>query len=1455
MPGMDNPFPSSFHPLIASWFLETYGRPTAVQAAAWPRIAAGEHVLALAPTGSGKTLAAFLDAISRLVRGEYDPARLSVLYVSPLKALNEDIRTNLREPLFSLRARFDREGAVFPDIRVETRSGDTPAGDRRRFLVRPPSILATTPESLAILLANPRARSVLAEVRLVILDEIHAVLDSKRGAFLACQVGALSLLAGEFRRVALSATVSPAETAAVFVGGRRKVPAGEGRPGIRYEPRQVAVVSPPAEKRIDLSVEYPEPPPPDPEAGPGGGLTESSRYGVLVETLAGRIRRNRSTLVFTDSRRRAERIAFLLNERAGAGSAYAHHGSLSKEVRRLVEERLKRGELPCVVATGSLELGIDIGSVDEVVLAGSPPAVSPALQRVGRSGHGVGQTSRGLLFPFHGMDLLRAAALAGAVRDREIEPLSPVENPLDILAQTLIALCAVEDRKTDDLYEDIRTFPPFLSLSREAFDRVVEMLAGRYESARLRELKPRLRFDRISGTLSAPEGTVRLLYSSGGAIPDRGVYSMRLADGTRIGELDEEFVWERKVGDAFSFGTRSWRIREIGPEAVEVVPLDRPADFVPFWKGEARYRSPVLVRRTLELSASFGPGGFPPGALDGLGLAEDARTALERFLESQARAQQGVPPAGPSCAPLELCSDPGLRGDAVTAVLHTLRGGSVNEPLSLALAAELEETLGVRIETVADEDFVLAVLPLVPGTSPESAIRDALGRLGDPLLRERRLRSRLEGSGVFGAAFREAAGRSLLLPRAGFGKRTPLWITRLRSKRLFDAVSSFGDFPVAAEAWRTCLTDLFDLEGFGSFLEGISEGRVRVEVFRTRAPSPFAREAVWQETNRFLYEGDGSERRSGSSLSDRAIEEALGSPALRPALPADLTADFASRLRRERSGWAPEDGPALAEWVKERVFIPGDEWEILAANLGSAARSALEADPTLDSRIARFRPAGGSLDLIVHEERRSEVEADARALLGEWLRYEGPVGPGRIAEVLGVPEETARAALGALSEEEGLAAGVRVAGANGELFCDETNLELLLRLARKAARPSVDERPASDLALFLAILQGLREIRPERPWEPLAGWTAPVRMWETELLPARRPDYVPAFLDRDFQEGGCLWFGAGKETVGLCTPEDLDLVLPDRPAESALVPEVLADFWTIRDASGLSPEDCARALWAEAWRGAASSDAWETLRSGLRADFGRRAAALPRAESGSPASSAFGTPRRIPRAIRDRWRGGPPVEGRWFSLGAEGDPDPLDRDQLDRERVRFLARRWGILCRPLLERELPSLGWGRLLGAMRALELAGEILAGRFFAGLGGLQFMSLEAFELFRTLEEDDEIYWMNACDPASLAGVEVEGLSRELPARTASSRLCYRGSRPAAVSLRNGRELRVFDDGGDPAGILAFLKVPRTRRVDPERKVVVETVNGHPAAAGPYAAVLKDLGFEADRGRMVLW
>ncbi|MDR1249264.1 MAG: DEAD/DEAH box helicase, partial [Treponema sp.] len=529
-----------FHPLAEKWFSETYGKPTKVQAEAWPLIAAGEHVLALAPTGSGKTLTAFMGAISRFIDGTYSAQALSVLYVSPLKALNEDIRRNLLEPIASLGILFEKEGAAFPDIRVETRSGDTPQTQRRRFMVKPPAILALTPESLAILLLNPKGRQVLSTVRYVILDEIHAALGTKRGAFLSCQIDRLGLAASEFQRVALSATVRPPEEAAAFVGGL-------GPEG----PRPVRIVAPPAEKRIEVLVDFP----PANAAEIGAEWKKADRYGprysALIDAVLERLgigasggggerrvtadenRRPHTVLVFTDSRQRAERIAFLINRQAGeAGAeqqiAYTHHGSLSKEMRQAVERRLAEGRLPCVVATGSLELGIDIGSVDEVILAGTPGSAATALQRLGRSGHGVGLTSRGRIIPFHGMDLVAAAALSSAIGEKEIEEIRAIENPLDVLAQIVLALCVEKKRHTDELYQTLRGFYVFRNLDRPSYDGVIRMLTGHYASARIRELKPRLFLDREPGTdalrgeLSAADGTQSLLYLSGGVIANRG---------------------------------------------------------------------------------------------------------------------------------------------------------------------------------------------------------------------------------------------------------------------------------------------------------------------------------------------------------------------------------------------------------------------------------------------------------------------------------------------------------------------------------------------------------------------------------------------------------------------------------------------------------------------------------------------------------------------------------------------------------------------------------------------------------------------------------------------------------------------------------------------------------------------------------------------------------------------
>jgi ATP-dependent Lhr-like helicase len=1490
---------SSFHPLVRSWFAAAYGKATAVQEAAWPPIAAGENVLAIAPTGSGKTLTAFLAAISRFIDGTYDAATLAVLYVSPLKALNEDIRRNILEPLRSLKDHFALAGEAFPDIRVETRSGDTPESQRRRFLAAPPSVLAVTPESLAILLLNPRGREALSRVKYLIIDEIHSVLGGKRGAFLSCQIDRLSLVAGEFQRTALSATVRPEKVAAEFSGGGGRV---------------VRIVSPPSEKKIDLLVDFPPEPssPPEPPAVAGQEGTEpfhyGKRYAALVEMVLERLgfdgeRCRRTILVFTDSRQRAERIALLVNKRARELAeqktaappeqiAFAHHGSLSREVRHAVEQRLAEGRLSCVVATASLELGIDIGSVDEVILAGSPGSSAAALQRIGRSGHGVGRVSRGLIVPFHGMDLLTAAALSGAVEDREIEETYPVENPLDILSQVILELCAEKGRDekwlADELYESIRGFYIFRTLSRASFDTVILMLSGYYGEERIRELKGRLYFDRADGAIRATDGLLRTLYTSGGVIANRGYYSLRLQDGTRIGELDEEFVWERRIGDNFEFGSRSWAVAAIGSEAVTVVPAERRSEFAPFYHADAVFRSPVLSRRVLELFSAFNNGDtvLPPS------FSRAAAEELSTFIENQVRAQESIPLPDPQHIPVEVIDDPS-RTDVYRIVFHSFRGGAINYPFALVLSRYLEDSTGTRVETIADDNAVLLFLPRFAGDEPEKLVTQSILAINGAEGRMLFLRQ-LEASGLFGAAFREAAERAIVLTKTSFGKRTPLWFTRQRSKRLFDAVSGFDDFPLTAEAWRSCLEDRFDIPGFAALVRDIVSGTVKLSFFRTHLPTPFSREQVWKDTSAHMYEYDERPdlRAAGASgrvsLADRIINETLENSNKRPPLPAALEADFSARLRREVPGWTPSSALSLAEWVRERIAIPLDEWESLLAALPEEPREELRADPTLAGRIASLKREGAEIPAMVHRDIAETWKAEAICLLGHWLRFQGPVSPARIGSVFGTDGAETEGAILALRESGELAVDVRVAGTETPFVCDRENLEILLRLSRKKTRPQITERPAATLIPFLARRQGIlirdsaENSRPDTsrleaspPWEKLQGLAAPAALWERDIFPCRMADYSPEKLDREIAQGNLFWYGAGNERAAFSTAASAGLVLPERSREDELPGIFLAhraffererSFWEIKDELGLDTRSCAELIWSLAWQGLLSSDTWESVRRFIERGAAPKSLTHETASQPPLRHLTHGGLQqfagRIPRALRNRWREGPPVPGRWFSLEADGgldDPagiDPLDEENLNRERIRLLLDRWGVLARPMLEREAPCISWAKLLPAMRRMELAGELYSGRFFAGMNSLQFAAPGIERELAAAEDETGIYRMNVCDPASPAGLELEGLPFPLPSRLPGSRLCFRGASPVCVSTKNVREIEFLFSPEDPdaESIMALLVPPRKTAVSP-RKTVIEKINGGPAAFSRYSETLKSLGFLPDRDKLILW
>lgn len=1487
----------SFHPLVREWFEVNVGRPTAVQAEAWQRIAAGEHVLAMAPTGSGKTLAAFLHAISLLVSGAFPAEGLSVLYVSPLKALNEDLRRNLELPLAGIARLFAERGVPCPEIRVETRSGDTPQSQRRRFLSKPPAILCTTPESLSILLDSPRARPVLAGVRLVVLDEIHAVAGSKRGSILASSVARLALLAGEFQRVALSATLRPAEEVARFVGGvALERDRGEKA---AYRERKVAVVSPPQEKTIEFRVLWPRAAVPavlDAGAPSQWGGEAGSRYDAIIPAIVARLPEVRSLLVFTDSRRRAERMAFLLNEAAGPGTAWAHHGSLAREARLVVEERFKAGELKCVVATASLELGIDIGSVDEVILAGAPPEVSSALQRAGRSGHGVGHVSRATVYPFHGMDLLLAAAVVEGAEARDVEALRIPRAPLDILAQQVLALAVERERHCDELYDIIRSFPPFERLARSLFDSTLDMLAGRYAvrgpggTSRIRELEPRVFFDRATGMVRARDSARFLLLSSGGAIADRGHYSMRVAGSkTRIGELDEEFVYERKVGDAFSMGTQSWKIVDIGPEAVEVAPLGQGADFIPFWKAEGRFRSPVVSERLLGILDRFASTGPDRGAVEAI-LGEEYRFDAEAarvaaaFVSAQATAAGRLP--GSCTISVEAYGDPARRGEAQCVVIHTLRGGGINEPLGLALAAAFEEAGWLAPEVIGDDNFVLLILPegeASDGASPvggaEGAAETVLSLLRGMDGRSRveaLVRRRLEGSGLFGAEFRENAGRALLIPRGGPGKRNPLWVTRLRARRLFDAVSGYPDFPITAETWRSCLVDLFDMEGLLEFLEGVATSRIALSSFVSRVPSPFAREAIWRETGEYMYRGDEMARRPASSVSDNVIKAAVASSRLRPRLDSGLVADFARKAKRLVPGWGPADPFELAEWVKERVLVPADEMRDLVVAGDGGLADALGADPGVGGRLEKVVLEGASLPVIVHAERLGELRAEPAAFIPEWLRREGPVAPTRIRALFGLGEEELSTLLDGL-EEDGVVVvdELRKEGREVEVI-DAENLEILLRLARKAARPELSARPAPDLFRLIARLQRLDRPAPasassaSRPadvkpdiapvLDALAGFCLPVGLWEGEVLGSRVSSYDPRALDYELSSGRRLWFGAGREQVAFCGLEELELF--GAGAASALVPpdRVTCDFWSLKAASGKDSRATALALWAEAWKGSLSTAGFEPLRLGMRNRFGRDLPELGSESVPGQVREGASRDRRIPRALRERWKGGAPVAGEWFSLGLPAEEtDALDAEELASARVRVLLRRYGVLGRALLERELPALRWGAIFPALRRMELSGELLYGRFFEGLDGPQFMSPEAFEQYKALDglPPPPPLWLNALDPAvnalAIAGSpEADGL--QFPARLATTRLGIVGGRLVAVLSRSGASLDVARDLDEVCAATLFGGLLDLRaRIGNRLKIV--TIDGGTAASSRWASSLAGAGFEPDRGSLVLW
>ncbi|ADG74439.1 DEAD/H associated domain protein [Cellulomonas flavigena DSM 20109] len=1251
-----------------AWFTGAFAAPTAAQTGAWEAVSGGDHALVVAPTGSGKTLAAFLWALDGLLTGEApaDPTqRCRVVYVSPLKALATDVERNLRSPLVGVRQAATRLGRALPEVTVGIRTGDTPPAERRAFATSPPDVLITTPESLYLVLTSA-ARRGLAGVRTVIVDEIHAVAATKRGAHLALSLERLDALLeaeggpGPAQRVGLSATVRPVDAVASFLGGAR--PPAEGG-------RQVVVVQPPSQKVIDVQVVVPVPdlgdlaaaarpgasgttpgtvdryggPGIDPDlAGfgapaPGAAPLEpvpspprTSIWPHVEERVVDLVAEHRSTLVFTNSRRGAERLTARINEvwaerrggdvpdpgaaqpaaapgqsgtSAGVDTrdastivARAHHGSMSRAERTRTESELKAGRLPAVVATSSLELGIDMGALDLVVQVGAPPSVASGLQRVGRAGHQVGAVSRGVVFPTYRGELVAAAVTAQRMRTGELEALAVPTTPLDVLAQQLVAMAAVDDWPVDDLARVVRRAAPFATLGDATLHAVLDMLAGRYPSEDFAELRPRVVWDRVADVVSGRPGALRLAVTSGGTIPDRGLFGVFLAGdagtsdvpadaertggrvrgGKRVGELDEEMVYESRVGDTFTLGSSTWRIEDITPDRVLVTPAPGVPGRLPFWKGDAPGR-PAELGRALgawvrELAAL--PDDGARERAEQAGLDPWAADNLLAYLRDQQEATGQVP--SDRVVVVERFRDE--LGDW-RIVLHSPYGARVHAPWALVLAARLRERYGVDAAAMHADDGIVLRLPDVldgaaDGTWGDDAGADAGPRLSledlllDPDEVLPAVRDELGASAMFAARFREAAGRALLLPRRRPDRRQPLWQQRQRAAQLLEVASRYPDFPILLEAVRECLQDDFDTEALTGLMRDVGAGRVRVVEVTTAHPSPFAQSLLFGYTAQFLYEGDAplAERRAAAlTLDPTLLAELLGTGG-ESQLADLLDPEAVQRTEAELAGTAPDRQAGTLEQVADVLRRHGplptaeveartrpevrDEVPAWLAELESARRAirvrlgGVPADRAEQwaavEDAGRLRDALGVALPVGVPEVFTEVLPDPLAdLLRRHARTRGPFPAAQAATRFGLGVAVVTEVLRRLEASRVLVQGrlrPDVLGGTGDEFCDADVLRRLRQRSLAALRAQVEPVDPQALGVFLPQWQGVQGVGRRasglrgvdavaRAVEQLAGFAVPASALESHVLPARVPDYVPAMLDELTSAGEVLWAG------------------------------------------------------------------------------------------------------------------------------------------------------------------------------------------------------------------------------------------------------------------------------------------------------------------------------------------
>ncbi len=1423
----------TFHPAVRAWFEERFGKPSPPQEEGWPVIGRGENALILAPTGSGKTLAAFLKCLDTLYQeGDSLSPGVQVLYISPLKALNNDIYRNLEVPLQGIAAKAAEMGITLPVITSGIRTGDTPQRQRAAMVKHPPHVLITTPESLYLLLTS-NARRILQTVRYMIVDEIHAISGTKRGVHLSLSLERLeALLPTAPVRIGLSATQRPLEEIARYLGG---------------VDRPVRIIDTGSRKQLDLMVEVP--------MADMRFLPEGSTWPPIYQRILERVSEHKSTLVFVNSRGLAERLTDRLNDLAGRETAKVHHGSVSRERREMVEADLKAGRLPCLVATSSLELGIDVGAVDLVIQIESPKSVARGLQRVGRAGHVIGAASKGRLIPKFRGDLLETACIVREMKRGRVEETHVPTNALDVLAQQIVAMTAMDEWRVDELLALLRRSYCYRDLSERQLNTVLEMLSGRYPSDEFREFRPRIVWDREVGTIRGREGSRSLAVLSGGTIPDRGYYGVYLA-GTdvKLGEMDEEFVYESRVGEVFLLGTNTWRIQSIEHDRITVSDALGAQPKMPFWKGDGLgrpYEMGVnLGRFTREVAERLSDPALPAWLEAECNLDRSAATNLIQYLKDQVDAAGAIPTDRQVV--VERYQDEA--GDARLVILSPF-GGRVNLAWSIVLKRRIRQFVGIDAEVTTNDDVIHFRLP---GADRPVDLAQLL-RI-DPDEAMELLLEEVGNTPLFGAYFRMSAGRALVLPRPRPGRRRPFWLQRMKAADLLEVARRYEEFPIVLETYREVLRDVLDMEGLRQVLTSLQDGSLAVEAVQTDGPSPMAATILLQfvADNMYMGETPRAERRGAMlSLNRDLLREILGAEQLRELLDPRAIALVEERLQRRAEAWRPRHA---------------DETEDLLRQLGDLTEAELKergVDPAWLEQLARERRA--ALVRVHGEERWISLDdrglyadpgGNAGAVIRRFARNRGPFQPEAVTGRYGLDSETVHRYLSVLQAEGLIVAGEYTQGVTGREYCDLEVLQQIHRQTLSLLRQEVEPVTPEVYARFLLQWQEVgagRQPRPtgrqagppqalERVIAQLQGLQLPAELWEREILPSRVPGYQPPWLDQLCAAGELHWAAGPGSRVALHLPGDLPAfasrfggdppagLTPERERVLHALGQAGADFLGgIARAAGLPPAATLEVLWDLAWLGLVTNDTFDPLRQALRVS---KAAA----KRGSPLGLRGGT---------GRW---------WLTSRLGGDlPGPAAVESY----ARLLLGRYGVVTREMADADDSPFPWGEVLQTLKRMEWKGQVRQGYFVAGLTGSQFARPEVVDRLRRARDEsgtaDAPTLLPSLDPANPYGSIFPWPEGARLTRLPSTYLIMAnglpvlgveafGKRLTPLAPLEGERLRAA-----LATLPALLRAPAPFR--PVRRIEVEQWGDQPVLQSPVADLLCEIGFERAPRKLVYY